>query len=126
MLSLATTRNRHVGDDPKVELYDPNLWTYDYASECARAGPIQSDLFYDYRTNVDAYPKWQAWMQKTQLRLSVVWGKHDLHSILTSRNVIARTYRTRRSMRSKRATSALDAKGDEIAALVREFMKRQK
>jgi hypothetical protein len=21
---------------------------------------IQSDLFYDYRTNVDAYPKWQA------------------------------------------------------------------
>ena len=26
---------------------------------------IQSDLFYDYRTNVAAYPKWQAWMRKT-------------------------------------------------------------
>jgi pimeloyl-ACP methyl ester carboxylesterase len=25
---------------------------------------IQSDLFYDYRTNVDAYPKWQAWMRE--------------------------------------------------------------
>ena len=25
---------------------------------------IQSDLFYDYRTNVEAYPKWQAWMRK--------------------------------------------------------------
>ena len=27
---------------------------------------IQGDLFYDYRTNVDAYPTWQAWMQKTR------------------------------------------------------------
>src|SRR5256885_15663900 len=39
---------------------------------------IQSDLFYDYRTNVDAYPKWQAWMKKTQPRLLVLWGKYDL------------------------------------------------
>ena len=39
---------------------------------------IQSDLFYDYRTNVEHYPKWQAWMQKTQPSLLVIWGKHDL------------------------------------------------
>ena len=36
---------------------------------------IQSDLFYDYRTNVDAYPKWQAWMREKQPRLLVIWGK---------------------------------------------------
>jgi hypothetical protein len=29
---------------------------------------IQSDLFYDYRTNVDAYPKWQAWMRERSSR----------------------------------------------------------
>ena len=39
---------------------------------------IQSDLFYDYRTNVDAYPKWQAWMRENQPRLLVIWGRHDL------------------------------------------------
>ena len=39
---------------------------------------IQSDLFYDYRTNVDAYPKWQAWMREKQPRLLVIWGKYDL------------------------------------------------
>ena len=27
---------------------------------------IQSDLFYDYRTNVASYPKWQAWMRETK------------------------------------------------------------
>src|SRR3954466_7402563 len=43
-----------------------------------RQADIQSDLFYDYRTNVVAYPKWQAWMRKTQPRLLVIWGKYDL------------------------------------------------
>ena len=66
----ATTRN--------PEKYDPDLWTDEYAflNKPGQAD-IQSDLFYDYRTNVDAYPKWQAWMQKTQPRLLVLWGKYD-------------------------------------------------
>src|SRR6202047_3087442 len=79
LLSLATTKTRHIGDDPKVELYDPDLWTDEYAFLNAPGqAQIQSDLFYDYRTNVDAYPKWQAWLQKTQPKLLVLWGKHDL------------------------------------------------
>ena len=28
-------------------------------------GQIMSSLFYDYRTNAGAYPKWQAWMRET-------------------------------------------------------------
>ncbi len=79
LLSLATTRTRHIGDDPRIELYDPDLWTDEYAFLNAPGqAQIQSDLFFDYRTNVDAYPKWQAWLQKTQPRLLVLWGKHDL------------------------------------------------
>ena len=31
LLSLATTKTRHIGDDPKIELYDPDLWTDEYA-----------------------------------------------------------------------------------------------
>ena len=66
LLSLATTRTRHVGNDPNVERYDPDLWTDEFAflSQPGQAD-IQSDLFYDYRTNVEAYPKWQAWMRET-------------------------------------------------------------
>src|SRR6201996_3103768 len=79
LLSLETTRTRHVGDDPNVELYDPDLWTDEYAFLNAPGqAQIQSDLFYDYRTNVENYPNWQAWMQKTQPRLLVIWGRHDL------------------------------------------------
>jgi pimeloyl-ACP methyl ester carboxylesterase len=57
LLSFATTKSRHVGDDPKVELYDPDLWTDEYAFLNAPGqAQIQTDLFYDYRTNVAAYP----------------------------------------------------------------------
>jgi hypothetical protein len=40
--------------------YVPDLWTDEFAflSNPGQAD-IQSDLFYYYRTNVDAYPKWQ-------------------------------------------------------------------
>ncbi len=55
LLSLTTTRTRHVGEDPNVERYDPDLWTDEFAflSQPGQA-EIQSDLFYDYRTNVDS------------------------------------------------------------------------
>ena len=58
LLSLQATRTRHVGSDPNVERYDPDLWTDEFAflSQPSQAD-IQSDLFYDYRTNVEAYPK---------------------------------------------------------------------
>ena len=95
LLSLATTRTRHIGNDPNVERYDPDLWTDEFAflTQPGQA-EIQSDLFYDYRTNVDAYPKWQAWMREKQPRLLVIWGKYDLSFDLASRNAIARTCRT--------------------------------
>ncbi len=62
-----------------MERYDPDLWTDEFAflNQPGQAD-IQSDLFYDYRTNVDAYPKWQAWMREKQPRLLVIWGKYDL------------------------------------------------
>src|SRR6202041_1599777 len=78
LLSLATTRSRHLGSDPNVERYDPDLWNDEFAflNQSGQAD-IQSDLFYDYRTNVDSYPAWQAWMIEKRPRLQVIWGKYD-------------------------------------------------
>jgi hypothetical protein len=64
--------------DPSVDRYDPDLWTDEFAFLSQPNQPdIQSDLFYDYRTNVAAYPSWQAWMQKHQPPMLVVWGQYD-------------------------------------------------
>jgi pimeloyl-ACP methyl ester carboxylesterase len=68
-LSLEATRRRHVGSDPHVERYDPDLWTDEFAflSKPGQAD-IQVELFYDYRHNVSSYPMWQAWMRATRPR----------------------------------------------------------
>ena len=126
LLSLATTKTRHVGDDPKIELYDPDLWTDEYAFlNSPGQAQIQSDLFYDYRTNVDAYPKWQAWMQKTQPRLLVVWGKHDLSFDLGEPERYRKDVPNAEVHVLDAGHFALDTKADEIAMLVREFMQTQ-
>ena len=123
LLSLATTRTRHVGDDPNVELYDPDLWTDEYAFLSAPGqAEIQSDLFYDYRTNVDAYPKWQAWLQKTQPRLLVVWGKHDVSFDPGEPERYRKDVPKAEVHVLDAGHFALDTKADEIAALVRAFL----
>jgi pimeloyl-ACP methyl ester carboxylesterase len=123
LLSLATTKTRHIGDDPHVELYDPDLWTDEYAFLNAPGqAQIQSDLFYDYRTNVDAYPKWQAWMQKTHPRLLVIWGKHDLSFDSGEPERYRQDVPSAEVHVLDAGHFALDTKADEIADLVRQFV----
>jgi pimeloyl-ACP methyl ester carboxylesterase len=127
LLSMQATKTRHVGDDPNIELYDPDLWTDEYAFlNSPGQAQIQSDLFYDYRTNVEAYPKWQAWMQKTRPKLLVVWGKHDLSFDLGEPERYRKDVPNAEVHVLDAGHFALDTKADEIAALVREFMKSQK
>jgi pimeloyl-ACP methyl ester carboxylesterase len=126
LLSLATTKTRHIGDDPKTELYDPDLWTDEYAFlNSPGQAQIQSDLFYDYRTNVDAYPKWQAWMHKTQPSLLVIWGKHDLSFDPGEPERYRRDVPEAEVHVLDAGHFALDTKPDEIAAMVRQFVSAQ-
>ena len=125
LLSLQTTRTRHIGDDSKVELYDPDLWSDEYAFLNAPGqAQIQSDLFYDYRTNVAAYPMWQAWMQKTQPRLLVLWGKHDLSFDSGEPERYRKDVPDAEVHVLDAGHFALDTKADEMAALVRAFMQQ--
>jgi pimeloyl-ACP methyl ester carboxylesterase len=125
LLSFETTRIRHVGGDPHPENYDPDLWTDEFAFlNKPGEADIQSDLFYDYRTNVDAYPKWQAWMQKTQPRLLVLWGKYDLSFELTEPDAYRRDVLNAEVHVLDAGHFALDTAADEIAELVRRFVGR--
>ena len=122
LLSLATTRTRHVGSDPAVERYDPDLWTDEFAflSQPGQAD-IQSDLFYDYRSNVAAYPSWQAWMRKTQPRLLVIWGRYDPSFDFSEPEAYRRDVPKAEVHVLEAGHFALDTKADEIAELVRRF-----
>jgi pimeloyl-ACP methyl ester carboxylesterase len=124
LLSLETTRSRHVGDDPNVERHDPDLWTDEfYFLNQPGQGDIQVDLFYDYRTNVENYPKWQAWMRDKQPRLLVLWGKYESSFDPSEPDSYRRDVPTAQVHIVDGGHFALDTAADQIAQFVRGFMK---
>jgi pimeloyl-ACP methyl ester carboxylesterase len=123
LLSFETTRARHVGNDPNVERHDPDLWTDEfYFLNRPGQAEIQSDLFYNYRTNVDSYPKWQQWMREKQPRLLVIWGKYEVSFDAGEPERYRKDVRNAEIHVVDGGHFALDTAADEIAALVAHFM----
>jgi pimeloyl-ACP methyl ester carboxylesterase len=125
LLSLEATRSRHVGGDPNVERYDPDLWTDEFAflSQPGQA-EIQTDLFYDYCTNVASYRIWQQWLRATQPRTLVLWGKYDPSFEVTESESFRRDVPGAEVHVLDAGHFALDVAADQVAALVRAFLER--
>jgi len=124
LLSLETTRARHAGGDPNVERHNPDLWTDEYYFlNRPGQGDIQVELFYDYRTNVENYPKWQAWMQKNQPQLLVIWGKYESSFDSSEPESYRRDVPSAEVHIVDGGHFALDTAAEEIAQLVRNFLK---
>ncbi len=122
-LSLAVTKGRHVGSSPHPDRYDPNDWLNEYA-HLSKPGQmeIQSNLFYDYQTNVASYPKWQAWMREHQPPMLVVWGKYDPSFAVGGAAAYQRDVPKAEVHMLDAGHFALDEKVDEVAALMRRFL----
>lgn len=78
VLSFDATKWQYTEGEPDVEKIDPLSWTLD-AALLERPGQqkIQLDLFRDYATNVELYPKFQEYLRNSQVPLLAVWGKND-------------------------------------------------
>lgn len=123
LLSLEATRRRHVGSDPDIERYDPDLWTDEFAflNQPGQAD-IQTELFYDYRNNVAAYPRWQEWMRTHHPRLLVLWGKHDLSFDISEAEAYRRDVPDAEVHILDAGHFALDTAADQVADQVRGFL----
>jgi pimeloyl-ACP methyl ester carboxylesterase len=123
LLSLETARSRHAGNDPDVARHDPDLWTDEfYFLNQPGQIEIQSDLFYDYRTNVEHYPRWQAWMREKQPRLLVLWGKYESSFDSSEPESYQRDVPNAEVHIVDGGHFALDTAADEIAGFVRGFV----
>jgi pimeloyl-ACP methyl ester carboxylesterase len=61
------------------ELISPDNWNMDlHFLNRPDARRAQLDFFYDYRTNVALYPRWQAFLKKQQPRTIIFWGQDDI------------------------------------------------
>lgn len=78
LLTIEATEWQYTHGQPRPELIGPETWMTDqFGLDRPGNKDIQLDLFYDYRTNIAQYPKWQALFRKHQPPALIVWGKND-------------------------------------------------
>jgi pimeloyl-ACP methyl ester carboxylesterase len=80
LLELDTVKAVYLTGSTKPELISPDNWNSDYLLTLQRphGRKIQLDLFYDYRTNVTLYSKWQAFLRERQPKTIIFWGQGDI------------------------------------------------
>jgi pimeloyl-ACP methyl ester carboxylesterase len=123
--SLEGARQRHIAGSPHPERYDPDLWADEFAF-LSRPGQreIQASLLYDYRTNVAAYPVWQAWLRAHQPPALVVWGRHDPSFVAAGAEAWRRDLPDAEIHLLDAGHFALDERVDDIALLTLDFLAR--
>jgi pimeloyl-ACP methyl ester carboxylesterase len=78
-LSLDGIRLAYQHGHRDLSLISPDNWNMDFRfMERPNARRVQLDLFYDYRTNVALYPRWQAFLREHRPQTLIFWGQHDL------------------------------------------------
>jgi pimeloyl-ACP methyl ester carboxylesterase len=78
-LQADTIRQVYLRGHPRPELISPDNWNMDLHSlDRPGARRVQLDLFYDYRTNVQLYPQWQAFLRQQQPKAIIFWGQNDI------------------------------------------------
>lgn len=122
-ISLGAARERHIAGSPNPERYNPDSWTDEYVM-LSRPGAreIQACLLYDYRTNIAAYPRWQAWLRQHRPPTLVLWGRYDPSFIFAGAEAYRRDVPEAQVHLLDAGHFALDEKVDEIARLMIGFL----
>ncbi|MFI9723084.1 alpha/beta fold hydrolase [Streptomyces sp. NPDC052396] len=78
LLTLPATRGQYQGGSSEPELTAPDGWLLDqYFLDLPGRKEAQLALAYDYRSNVAAYPGWQAWLREHTPPTLITWGTGD-------------------------------------------------
>jgi hypothetical protein len=82
LLELKTIKTIYLRGSKLPKLISPDNWNSDFATlQRPNARRVHLDLFYDYRTNVALYPKWQAFLRSDSLKPSFS-GRRTISSSL--------------------------------------------
>jgi pimeloyl-ACP methyl ester carboxylesterase len=85
---------------------------------------IQLDLFLDYQSNVALYPAIQHYLRANQPPLLAAWGRNDPFFLPPGAEAFRRDVPGADIHFVDAGHFALETKGDEIAALIRDFLSR--
>jgi pimeloyl-ACP methyl ester carboxylesterase len=110
----------------RPELISPDNWNMDiHFLERPDARQVQLDFFYDYRTNVELYPKWQAFLKQNQPKTIIFWGQNDIFFTPAGGEAFLHALPQAEMHRLDSGHFALEDSLDEIATKVTDFYDTQ-
>jgi pimeloyl-ACP methyl ester carboxylesterase len=125
-LKPEATQWQYMHGVPNPERLSPDAWTLD-AALLARPGndEIQLDLFGDYQSNVALYPTFQAYIRTRRPPLLAVWGRNDPFFLPAGAEAFGRDNPDAEIHLLDAGHFALESRGPEIAAIIRDFLGRK-
>ncbi len=111
-----------VGDVSKIS---PDNWEIDLQHITRKENnEIQLAMFYDYRTNISLYPKWQKYLRDYQPPTLIVWGKNDQIFPASGAYPYKKDLKNIEFHLLDTGHFALEEKGNEIADYILNFLKK--
>ena len=127
-LNARGTREQYTAGAPaeQIPLFAPDTWTLDWAL-MSRPGNVEAqfDLFTDYRTNVELYPRFQEFFRTRRPPALVVWGRHDAYFDVAEAECYKRDLPEAEVHVLDAGHKALETHGAEITDLIRDFLSRK-
>jgi len=125
LLTLGATKWQYTNGVPDIEAVSPDNWGH-VQPLLDREGnqEIQLEMFYSYGTNPPLYPAWQAYLREHQPPTLIVWGKNDEIFPAAGAEPYKRDLENLDYHLIDAGHFALETHGNEIAALMRDFIER--
>jgi pimeloyl-ACP methyl ester carboxylesterase len=125
-LTPEATKSQYLYGVQNETLVAPEAYELDSAL-LARAGndEIQLDLFYDYASNVELYPKFQEYFRVMRPPMLAVWGKNDPFFLPRGAEAFKRDNPDAEVHLYDTGHFALETHYREIGAAIREFLGRK-
>lgn len=124
-LMLEGTKFQYVTGVKDVTRLDPAAWLYDQLFlDRPGAVDVQFDIIYDYRTNLELYPRFQAWFRDCRPPALIVWGANDPIFPPAAARAFLGDLPDAELHWIDSGHFALEDKADEIVPLMRDFLAR--
>jgi pimeloyl-ACP methyl ester carboxylesterase len=124
-MTLKTNRWQYEEGEPDKSLIEPEAY---HLSQAGFDSPgnveIQLDLFGDYKSNVALYPQFQAYFRNKRPPLLAVWGRNDPFFLPAGAEAYRRDNPQAEVELYDAGHLALETRGPEIGARIRDFLGR--
>ncbi|GLY74967.1 alpha/beta fold hydrolase [Actinoallomurus iriomotensis] len=121
--TLEAIRDQYVTGVEDESVLSPDTWHLDHAF-LSRPGnaEVQLKLFLNYATNPPLYPALHEWLRTRQVPVLAAWGKYDPFFGPDGARAFARDSENAEIHLFEGGHFLLESAGDEVAALIREFL----